>query len=300
MDKKPFFCAVIPTFNRWPLVGEAIESVLSQSFTDFELIVIDDGSSDGTAENIARDFPNVTLIKQENCGVSAARNVGIRLAKAGWIAFLDSDDLWEQEKLFRQYEAIQADPSIRIVHTDEIWIRNKKRVNPKNRHQKTGSENGGHELFQRSVEMCLISPSSVVIHSDVFGKVGLFDESLPVCEDYDLWLRIMANYPVAYIDKKLTIKRNDDDPDCSADQLSKSTWGMDRYRVRSLERLIGSQSLDTQQVRIALNEVVRKSAILAKGAGKRGITRRYDEYIELGKWAVSMLNREGLGLVKTP
>ncbi len=294
-SKKPFFSVVIPTFNRWPLVGEAIESVLGQTFTDYELIVVDDGSTDGTADNIVRDFPNVTLIKQDNRGVSSARNVGIHNSSADWVTFLDSDDMWEPNKLSQQREAIIADPSIRIIHTDEKWIRNKKRVNPKNIHQKSGSVSGDNELFRRSVKMCLISPSSVAIHAELFDKVGLFDESLPVCEDYDLWLRIMAGRSVAYIDEKLVIKRNDDNPGCEATQLSKSTWGLDRYRVRSLRKILDSGVLTSEQADITLNEIARKSSIISKGSAIRGHKKRYNKYCALEKWAIDMLERRSPG-----
>lgn len=268
---EPFFSVVIPTFNRWPLVGEAIDSVLAQTFDSFELIVVDDGSSDGTVKFIENQHENVEVIRQANMGVSSARNAGILAARADWIVFLDSDDLWTPEKLERQRQAIIDDPSIRVLHTDEIWERGGKRVNPGKKHLKTGSVGDeADQLFKRSVTLCLISPSSVAVHSEVFKTVGLFDESLPACEDFDMWLRMMVSYQIWYLPEKLTIKRNAYGDKCETSQLSSSVWGLDRYRVRSLRKLLDSGALNKSRAKIALIELERKAKIIADGSIKRG------------------------------
>lgn len=268
----PFFSVVIPTFNRWPLVGEAIESVFSQTFDSYELIVVDDGSTDDTARLIEKRYEQAAwIIRQTNKGVSAARNAGIAAAKADWIVFLDSDDLWEPKKLDRQRQTIINNPSIRILHTDEIWQRGGRRVNPGKKHFKTGSaDDEADRLFNRSLAMCLISPSSVAVHSEVFRTVGVFDESLPVCEDYDMWLRMMVSYRIWYLPEKLTIKRNAYGDKCQAAQLSSSVWGLDRYRARSLRKLLDSGVLNKSRAKMALNEIARKAKIIADGSIKRG------------------------------
>jgi len=289
---EPFFSVIIPTYNRWPLVGEAIESVLAQSFTSYEIVVVDDGSTDGSAGLIVDRYPQARMMTQTNRGVSSARNVGIRMANARWLAFLDSDDLWADNKLERQRDFILADPLVRALHTDEIWLRNGRRVNPHKKHRKTGSFEDGDELFRRSVGMCLVSPSSVVIHKDVFSNVGLFDETLPVCEDYDMWLRIMALYPIHYLDEKLAIKQNGTGGDCIAKQLSASTWGMDRYRVYALEKLAGEESLSPERKRVVLEEIIKKAGIVADGAAKRGRVE------EAEKWR-SKSRLAGAGLDET-
>ncbi len=286
----PFFSVIIPTYNRWPLVGEAIESVLAQSFTSYEILVVDDGSTDESARLINDRYPKMRLITQTNRGVSAARNAGIRMAGARWLAFLDSDDLWTRNKLERQHDFILADPSVRALHTDEIWRRNGRRVNPHKKHRKTGSFENDDELFRRSVGMCLVSPSSVVIHREVFDNVGLFDEDLPVCEDYDMWLRIMTRYPIHYLDEKLTIKQNGTGGNCIAKQLSASVWGMDRYRVYALEKLAEEESLSPERKKVALEEIIKKTGIVAAGAAKRGRIEEADKWRSKSRLAVARLD----------
>ena len=157
---------VIPTFNREARLSAAIRSVLNQSLTPSEIIVVDDGSTDAT-ENIIKSFSEVRYIHQENQGVSQARNHGIRLAEHEWIAFLDSDDEWLPRKLERQWRALDSQPQYRFCHTDEIWIRRGKRVNPKKIHQKYGGW-----IYHRCLPLCIISPSSVMVNYQIFDNVG--------------------------------------------------------------------------------------------------------------------------------
>lgn len=185
----PFFSVIIPTFNRAHLVTRAVESVCAQTFTDFECIVVDDGSTDNTAQILSPYIQHIQYIYMPHGGVSRARNCGIQQAKGQWIAFLDSDDEWLPEKLATQFEYITAHPDIYLHQTDEVWIRKGRRVNPMKKHQKRE----GH-IFQDCLYLCLVSPSAVVVHKSVFEKVGMFDECLPVCEDYDLWLRVAWQY----------------------------------------------------------------------------------------------------------
>jgi len=192
---------IIPTHNRRALVSRAIASVEAQTEPPEEVIVVDDGSDDGTETDIRSRFPNVRYLRRDHQGVSAARNFGIGIAKGQWLAFLDSDDVWLPDKLAQQRARIEARPKARIVHGDEIWIRNGHRVNPMTKHQKYGGW-----IYARCLPLCVISPSCVMIHREIFDTVGLFDTSLPACEDYDLWLRICCRYPVEYIDRPLITK----------------------------------------------------------------------------------------------
>ena len=270
----PFFSVIIPTYNRWPVVGEAVQSVLDQTFDDYELIVVDDGSDDQTCEQINKAYPNVLVLRQENRGVSAARNSGVAASNGEWIAFLDSDDLWLPEKLERQRETILDDPSIQLLHTDEIWYRRGKRVNPAKKHRKAGSDGeSGDDMFRRSLEMCLISPSSAVIRREVMERTGPFDETLPACEDYDMWLRIMVHHKVTHLPESLAIKRNAMPEGHGEAQLSATVPAMDQYRVRSMEKLVSSGALDQSWTILALTEIIRKSMIMAGGLKKRGKTK---------------------------
>jgi glycosyltransferase involved in cell wall biosynthesis len=263
----PVVSVIIPTFNRWPLVGEAVESVFAQSYSDFELIVVDDGSTDQTKKELAKFRSRLRLFVKAREGVAAARNFGVSQAVGHYVAFLDSDDLWRPKKLEVQTAFMEKDPALQICQTEEIWLRNGVRVNPKSKHQKPSGD-----IFIRSLELCLVSPSAVMMTKELFSRFGGFDERFPVCEDYDLWLRIAVEHPVPLIPKPLTIKRGG-----HADQLSRSTWAMDRYRVASLQKLLRSSLQGTQRAR-ALAVLRSKVAILAQGARKRGKEQEANEY----------------------
>ena len=220
---------VVPTFNRKDMLSRALLSIFSQSLEPFEVIVVDNGSNDNTQEMLRNEFPQIRLLLEPEKGVSRARNKGIYEATGEWIAFLDSDDEWQPDKLKLQTREILGSENI-ISHTDELWYRNGVRVNPKNIHKKSGGY-----IFDRCLELCCISPSSVMVKKTLFDDIGYFDENLPACEDYDMWLRVCSKYPILFVDKPLTIKHGG-----HGDQLSKKYWGMDRFRVEAIEKIINS------------------------------------------------------------
>ncbi len=251
---------IIPTYNRAHLLARALQSVLDQSLPAQEIIVVDDGSSDNTDEMMSEQFPQCSYIQQPNLGVSAARNRGIEAATGEWLAFLDSDDIWLPGKLEAQRDLLHQYREVRICHTEEIWIRDGKRVNQMKKHAKAG----GH-IFRNCLPLCVISPSSVIIHRSLFAEVGLFDEQLPACEDYDLWLRICSTHPVAFVERPQIKKFGGHD-----DQLSQRHWGMDRFRIMALEKIIASGVLDNADREAAIQTLIKKADILAQGAQKRG------------------------------
>lgn len=259
---------VIPTFNRVGRLEGALESVASQSLTPVEVLVVDDGSNDGTREMVAERFPDVLLLAQPRRGVSSARNRGIRNARGEWIAFLDSDDLWFEEKLEAQAAALEVEPGPRLVHTDEIWIRDGVRVNPGHRHRKAGGR-----IFRECLRLCAISPSSALVHRSVFDDIGLFDESLPACEDYDLWLRLAARESVLLVDRPLVIKHGG-----HRDQLSRTVAALDRYRIRSIAKVLDEVELDVEDREAAVAVLSEKIGIYRKGALRRG---RFEEVAAL-------------------
>lgn len=250
---------IIPTFNRAATLSRAIDSVIAQTHTADEIIIVDDGSTDETQQLLA-NYPQLKVIRQQNLGVSAARNLGIAKASGEWIAFLDSDDAWLPTKLQTQLTALKENQDYRFCHTEEIWVRNGVRVNQMNKHAKSG----GH-IFERCLPMCVISPSSTLMHHTLFDSIGHFDESLPACEDYDLWLRLCATEPVLYIEEPQITKYGGHE-----DQLSRKHWGMDRFRIQALIKIQQSGILDDhQQSRVA--ETIRsKAEILIKGGLKHG------------------------------
>jgi glycosyltransferase involved in cell wall biosynthesis len=267
----PQVSVIIPTYNRAPFVEEAIRSVLAQDFKDFELVVVDDGSTDGTRETLKRYADSIAILHQEHRGVSSARNTGIKHSQGAYIAFLDSDDLWLPGKLSTQVSFFEEHPQALICQTEEIWLRKGVRVNPRKVHKKYSGE-----IFEHCLSLCRVSPSSAMIRRVLFEEVGLFDEDLPACEDYDLWLRVACRYPIYLIDKPLIIKRGG-----HPDQLSRQFEGIDRFRIRALTKILESNHLTPHHYHLALNELKRKCRIYGEGCLKRGKKEEGEEYLAL-------------------
>ena len=251
---------IIPTYNRVKLLKRAIESVVLQTYPATEIIVIDDGSTDGTFQFIKDNNYKINYLYQKNMGVSAARNTGIKATKCEWICLLDSDDSWQLDKLEKQCDALIENPNHLFCHTNEIWYRNKKILNQSKKHEKRGGY-----IFQDCLPLCAISPSSVIIKKEIFNSVGLFDENLPACEDYDMWLRICCRYQTLFLDEALINKFGGHD-----DQLSKKYWGMDRFRIIALQKCIESKMLDDSDLEAAISMLLKKITIFLKGAEKYG------------------------------
>ena len=270
---------IIPTYNRGSFLQEAISSVLAQDYFsgrkpghDWELLIIDDGSDDGTRDVVRAFGDRVQYLCQEHRGVSAARNAGLGLARGTFIAYLDSDDLWKKEKLRLQMEFMAAHAEAMACCTEEIWIRHGRRHNPMKKHQKHSGW-----IFDKVVPLCLLSLSSALFRRTVFEEIGNFDEDLPACEDYDLGLRLAQKTPIYFLKEPLIIKRGG-----HPDQLSRQFWGMDRFRVRALEKAL-SLSLSPAQERLVRAEIIKKSRILLAGFLKRGNQeeiRKYQAIIE--------------------
>lgn len=267
---------IIPTHDRAHTLVRALDSALAQTRPVDEIIVVDDGSTDGTEMLIRNRYPQVVYRRQPNRGVSAARNHGIRIAIGDRIALLDSDDSWQPRKLERQLSTLP--PDARIAHCDELWIRNGVRVNQMRKHAKAGGR-----IYRHCLPLCAISPSAVLIHREVFERVGLFDESLPACEDYDLWLRVTARWPVHYLDEPLVIKHGG-----HADQLSRRHPAMDRFRVRALEKMLADDVLDDPDRQATLATLIDKLAILEQGARKRGLPEAEDYAVRRARYCSTL------------
>jgi len=259
----PEVSVIIPTYNRRVMVREAIDSVLAQTAVAFELIVVDDGSSDGTGEDLARlsaEYAKTIRIERiANRGPAAARNRGVAIARAPLIAFLDSDDLWSPTKLERQVAFMRLNPGCEISQTNETWIRNGRRVNPGMRHRKRAGN-----FFVESLRTCLVSPSAVLMQMRLFDSIGGFDEDMTAAEDYDLWLRILIDHEVGLLDEPLVTRRAG-----HPDQLSAATPAIDRFRILALAKLLGDDLLSPEQ-RLATAEVLaEKCRIYAVGLARR-------------------------------
>ncbi len=256
---------IIPTYNRCAYLFRAIESVLSQTYQDFELLIIDDGSTDETEKNVInliKENKKIKYIKTPNRGVSAARNLGIHISTGELISFLDSDDEWLPDKLKIQIDFLQNNQDLNLVHGEEIWIRKGKRVNQKKIHKK-----GGGDIFSQCLDLCAISPSTVLIRKELFHEVGYFREDFPVCEDYDLWLRIASRYQVGFIPSPLILKYGG-----HVGQLSSKYIGMDYWRIKAMSSLLNSSNLNSTYKELLQEKLNYKTKILKEGALKHGNT----------------------------
>ena len=259
-ENKYKISVVIPTLNRINTLQRALDSVINQTYKPAEIIVVDNGSSDGTLKFLREQYPKITTLTENKVGVSSARNKGIKKSINQWIALLDSDDAWHPRKL--EVQTSMLDSALKeysLIHTDEVWFRNNKHINQMKKHKKQGGY-----IFERCLSLCCISPSSVLFKKNILDKVGLFDESLPVCEDYDMWLKICSSEEVLFAQDKLTYKYGG-----HKDQLSKLYWGMDRFRIKSIENIIKNFDLTYKQKKQAKKELIKKLKIIINGAFKR-------------------------------
>lgn len=258
---------IIPAYNRGWIIREAIESVLNQDFKTFELIVVDDGSTDNTQDILTSYRDKIKIIRQKNTGVSAARNKGIVSSSGNYIAFLDSDDIWLPRKLETQVEFFRNNPDALICQTEEIWVRNGRKVNPGKRHKKMSGF-----FFEKSLKLCMVSPSAVMMKRELFDICGFFDETLPACEDYDMWLRVNSRHPIYLIDTPLIVKRGGHE-----DQLSRM-HSLDKHRILAIKNLMEGDLLTEGQRKAAVKVLKEKCLVYAEGCRKRGRNDEAEEY----------------------
>ncbi len=292
--EKPLISVIIPVYNREKLLKEAVESVISQKFTNFEIIVVDDCSEDKLEQSVK----NISLIEnislkylrlEKHSGMPGfVRNCGCKIAGGKYLAFLDSDDLWLPDKLEKQIALINtgsknsetiikpdtadADSAniaenkeifpkqISICHTREIWQRGEKTVSQASqRHKREG------DIFEDSLIKCIIGPSTVIMEKKLFEKYGGFREDIEIAEDYEFWLRISAENSIAYIDQPLVVKRAD-----GWEQLSEKYGQIEIFRIKALKDLIEKSFFKNDKMVIAKKVLSEKCRIYAAGCRKRG------------------------------
>lgn len=267
---------IIPTYNRAHFLERALGSVLNQTLSPAEIIVVDDGSIDDTAEVVAvkAEKSNIPIryIAQQNQGPSAARNVGVFHSSSKYIAFLDSDDHWQKQKIKKQYSALQAHSKYRISHTYEKWLRRGEHLNQKKKHIPRHGN-----IFDHCLCLCAVGMSTVMLDKSLFDEIGLFDESMRCCEDYDFWLRVSCRHLFLLVDEKLTTKEGGRD-----DQVSyQYRVGMDRLRIDALVRLLEAEVLSQEQSVLCKEELQLKAKIFGFGAIKHGQEELGAQYLHL-------------------
>ncbi|MGH7815547.1 MAG: glycosyltransferase family 2 protein [Candidatus Binataceae bacterium] len=285
----PAVCVIIPAYNRRATVREAIDSVLANRGVDFELIVVDDGSDDGTFEELSPLAASGAfgLERTAHRGPAAARNRGAALARAPLLAFLDSDDLWLPEKLARHTAWMRAHPDCAISQTGELWMRNGRRVNPARHLRKRSGD-----IFIDSLRTCLISPSAAMIRTDLFHALGGFDETMAAAEDYDLWLRVLLGHEAGLLDEPLVIRRAG-----HPDQLSATMPALDRFRILALTKLLALDCLNGERRSAAAETLAGKCRIYARGLSRRGREDDANWYESIAERATSEWGaRSSLGI----
>ena len=257
---------IIPSYNRKSFLKKAVHSVYKQSYKNWNLIIVDDGSTDGTH---LEDYGNQTQLFRlnENKGVSFARNYGLKNSHSQWIAFLDSDDEWLNSKLEKQMQLANTNPSAKWIHCNELWMKNKSLLSQKKKHQKSGGR-----IFDRCVSLCCVSPSAVLIKRQLFEELGCFREDFPVCEDYELWLRLSASYDILFLNEALIIKHGG-----HLDQLSTKFKAMDYWRVKALLPFLEDDRLSLEEKHKVRQSLIKRSEILLKGYKKHNNLKNQKE-----------------------
>lgn len=255
----PFVSVIIPTYNRMDFLKSALASVESQTYKNFEIIIADDGSTDGTKDYLKTVHHQYIGLKHTG-KPGYVRNMGFLSSRGEYIAFLDSDDLWKPEKLAAQVRFFMQNPDMFICHTREIWMRNGKIISQKKqKHKRSGF------IFHDALIKCIIGPSTVMLKRELFKDSGMFHPGLEIAEDYELWLRITAKYPVGYIDESLVIKHGG-----HAAQLSGKYGHIEYFRIQALKHILEQDIFTRRQRHAALKEMIRKCRIYALGCFKRG------------------------------
>ena len=270
-NRVPLFSVIIPTFDRLPMLQEAVQSVRQQTEDRWELLVVDDGSTDGT-DRWLRTQPDIRpLGHSAPRGPSAARNLGAAHARGEYLAFLDSDDLFLPHKLELQAAALAHDPGAPLCHGNELWRRNGKELRQKKKHEKRGGR-----IFSHCLPMCRISPSASVIQRRCFEELGGFDEDIEIAEDYELWLRLTCRHRVSFVPRPVIIKRGG-----HPDQLSEKYGQIEKFRIEALRRVIARAPLDADQRAEARETLRTKCEIYALGCLKRGRPEEAARYRQL-------------------
>jgi len=289
----PEVSVVIPVYNRPQSLIAAVKSVAEQSYSDLEILVVDDGSSQSMedARSSIEKLGARYIRLPSRSGVSRARNFGVEQGSGKWIAFLDSDDLWYPGKLERQLDFHQQNSDLSISQTGEKWIRNGRFVNAANKHRPPTEREDRLEVFDRLLELCLVSPSSVIVKRELFQRMGGFREELTVCEDYDLWLRISCAEKIGFVNEQLIEKHGGHE-----DQLSSSEVAMDRFRVYAIFKLL-EQGVDDERGLLCMKHLLRKAEILLQGAKKRNrpqLEELFSAFVDVGKGERKLIEAESL------
>ena len=289
---------VILNWNGKRFLAPCLDAVLAQTFRDFEIVLVDNGSSDGSVQFLQRHYPQVRLIvNQRNLGFAAANNQAIRASGSEFVATLNNDTEVEPGWLEALVATVQSDSQVGMCASKMLFAHRRDVINSAG----IALDRVGiawDRLGGRPDDPTTAAPEEVfgpcagaaLYRRQMLDEIGLFNENLPVCEDYDLWLRISCRYPVHLITEPLVIKEGGHE-----DQLSSRYWGMDRFRIHSIAALMRSGHLDERQLALAQDELGNKCRIYANGCLKRGKWKEAVTYFHLPEIIRDLCNPSGDG-----
>lgn len=258
----PSVSVIIPSYNAGRWIKSTIDSALAQTYSNIEIIVVDDGSTDESVSIISENFPEVKLITQTNQGVAAARNKGIENSSGEWIAFLDADDIWLPNKIRDQFELLATDPEAKMAYSAwHVWPSQTPSPDPEllcdlqNIRENTDEFRGPSGwIYPELLEDCYVWTSTVLAKRTLFGQIGNFDATLKIGEDYDLWLRASQSTKILRVAKPLALYR------IHPTSLTKST-PLENYQAIVINRAIEKWGYRSADGRVASK--VRVNKVLA-------------------------------------
>ena len=267
MIDTPKVSIIIATYNRAHYIQETIDSILRQRFRDYELIVIDDGSTDGTRKVLDAYGSQLCYVYQENAGPSAARNEGVRRAKAAWLAFQDSDDVWLPDHLETLYAYAKDDPSCGMVFANGAYlgspVNQRKTIIPAKKSRRLADQGVRLvDLFDKSI----VRLQAALISKQAYQVIGGHDESLRICMDLDLSFRLLMQAPVAYLDHVVFLYRKHDGNIGQNEEVRLTE------NIRVIQKLIQQWPVAEQE--LGVRRIAKRMAYryyrLAKGRWRRG------------------------------
>ncbi len=307
LTEAPLVSVVIPTYNRSAFIARAVDSVLSQSFTDYEIIVVDDGSTDATKKNLKKYGNKIKYVYQDNSGVSAARNTGITIARGEWIAFLDSDDEWRSDYLFKQMERVKEFPETTMQTANCLFIDLDGSAETYFDMNGALTEFNGMDYLFIANPFCFVvkhgpwQVGSTIMRRKAISEAGLFDTSVRFTEDFDLMARVALQGPFGLIKEDLVdIYRREEAIDCLTKQIKKERIKARESDEKIFEKLKKIETLNHHE-RKALSELLsanrRAIGNLLLAEGKYASARDAYKYAfflfpsipSVGKYILSLL-----------
>jgi len=278
----PKVSVIIPTYNSAIYLPEAIESVLAQTYKDFEIIVIDDGSTDNTKDAVTPYLDRIIFLDGPNGGPCKARNRGIQKSSSEYVAFLDADDMWYPDKLECQMAVFSENQHYDMVHSDASYSR--KNTSEEGRtwfsfkkHVKVGW------IYSELLNECFIILSSVIVKRECLEKAGLFDENVERWHGYDLYLRIAVESQIGLVNKPLFFRRIHESNRFYSDPLSEvkslikvlKKWDTKARKLAEVDRKIINQRLRIEYCRLGRYYLARQRSTQARQAVKNSLTRGF-------------------------